>query len=246
MGLYFDDIFTINKAKVPGRIIMNIPVLDDTAGSPLNKVTLYGLLISEPSIRGSNKWAPIISDVSNLTDLSSFMSMDALFSWIGASTLCWKGTDPLKFNLDFYMINYKPELDLEGQLEALMKLTSLNKSNALMVKVHGGYTPDVLLNNNQVFDASMDSIRSDINSLNVKGRGRSIGTGEEKGTVSISIGQRMNIKNLLVSSAEVVPSIVEVCDPDGNNIKPLYYRVSVALIGVNPLLSTEVPGFFYE
>ena len=252
MGLYFDRIFKEPEKKVPGKIKMVIPVIDNNSVSSTN-VLLTGISISEPSLRGSNEWGPIMSDTSNLTDLASFLGSNALFSWIGASALCWKGTDPLKFNVDFYVLNYDPGLNVEVGLEALMKLVSLTRtadSSSFKVRIHGGYTPDVLANNANIFDNSIIIQEDYFEPIDMEEAGRARfnrytggtikGINTYPGTVRIEIGEKIAVSNLLVSSAEIVPSLVEVCDSDGNNVKPLYYRVSVALVGEYPILSTDV------
>ena len=83
-----------------------------------------------------------------------------MFSWIGASVMCWKGTDPLRLSLDFYLINYKKGLELEEKLEALTKLTALAEIKAnnndimgkISVAVHGGYSADALSDNQSMFN----------------------------------------------------------------------------------------------
>ena len=54
----------------------------------------------------------------------------------------------------------------------------------------------------------------------------------------------MSLRNMLIQRLNVTPSIVEVATKTGSNPKPLYYRVSISLIGSRPFLSTDVDKMF--
>jgi hypothetical protein len=63
------------------------------------KNIIAGLMANDPTWTASNKWGPIISDLSNLQDWASLIGTNSQISWINASTMCWKGTSPLLLNL---------------------------------------------------------------------------------------------------------------------------------------------------
>jgi hypothetical protein len=67
-----------------------------------------------------------------LTDIAQVMGGTNLPAWIGASTQGWRGTDPIRFNLETYLINYKPNLNYEESLKRLVKLAAVSPGEGLM------------------------------------------------------------------------------------------------------------------
>ena len=198
---------------------------------------LKGLLTSEVSVNTGVKWGPILNDVTNLQDLASLLGQQSMWTWIGASTMCWKGTDPLKTSIDFYLINYRPQLGIEETLKKLNYFTSLEQDGTATVYVHGGYMADVLTTNSSLFNNKIRSA-SDLIKLS-GGELDTIGMNLSPGTLTVKLGNKFLLTKMLISSLDITPSIVEV--PDG---KPLYYRVSMSLIGAQPLLSTDVDKMY--
>lgn len=240
-GLFLDGIFEVGLS--PNCVRFEYPRPDQSSSS------LTGLLVSEPTLSSANKWGPILSDVSNLQDIASLLGSSNVWSWIGASVMCWKGTDSLKTNVEFYLINYKRNLGLEQKLKELNYLTSLFQDGEIAVKVHGGYQPQVLADNPSQFQNPPGGDKKGVSQDAEEEYGRNLKDyatywkdnrdNVDRGTVTVSFGNKITISRMLVSRLDVTPSIVEV--PDG---KPLYYRVSVGLIGAKPLLSTEVDKMY--
>lgn len=243
MTLFFDGIFDESKVS-PSSVNIKFP-----ARSTRARKYLTGLLVSEPTVSSQNKWGPILNDITNIQDVASLLGSEHMWSWIGASVMCWKGTDPIKTTVEFYLINYKKNLGLEEKLKDLTYLTSLyDEGNEIAVIVHGGYKARVLETNRTHFnnglpkrDGGMTSkdylegaledyrlTRSDENWQNM-----------EEGTIAVQFGNKLVLKNMLLGRLNVTPSLVEV--PDG---KPLYYRVSMDLTGSRPLLSTDVDNMY--
>ena len=237
--LFLDGIFdSVNRS--PSSVTMYFPVQNK------KKMSITGLMTSEASVSGSNKWGPILSDVTNIQDIASLLGESHMWSWIGASTMCWKGTDPIKTSIEFYLINYKEGLGLEGKLKEANKLVSLyniDKNKKVAVEVHGGYKARVLETNQTYFsngtvrdygvadilgDRVFATSREELNSVDM-----------EEGTCTLCLGNKIRIRKLLVQRFDVQPSLVEL--PDG---KALYYRVNVSFIGTSPLLDTDV-NFMY-
>jgi hypothetical protein len=166
--------------------------------------------------------------------------------------MCWKGTSPLSIGIEFYLINYSPELELESRLRRFVKLASLYKDpdatagKNFKVLVHGGYASDVLTGNTSYFD-NADNVRS-ITDLDKTSLGnlddRLYENGNAKGSLQIQFGHKSTIRNLLLSKVSVTESTIEVADQNGGNIKPLYYRVSGQFTGVRPLITTDVDEMF--
>jgi hypothetical protein len=257
VNLFLDGIFDEHYSS-PNKVMLLFSEWTGTANVPR---LLYGLLATEPTMRTQNKWGPILENVSMLADASSLMGSQSMFSWVGASTMCWKGTEPLSINLDFLLINYREKLYLEESLKALIKLTALaeikvdNVLGNVTVAVHGGYAADVLTNNRDMFAGKnfVDTAKSNLsdqqinqfvskvnNELQTAGYffPRFAGAGFN-GTLTVQIGNKLKISNMLVTSIDVAPSMEEV-----ETGKALYYRVNLSLRGARPLLTTDVDKMY--
>ena len=247
MTLFLDGMFDEGNVS-PSAVSIRYPVIGQETRN-----TLTGLLVSEPTVSSGINWGPILNDLSNIQDISSLIGASQMWSWIGASVMCWKGTSPLKTSIEFYLINYKPNLGLEGSLKELNYLTSLSRRNGdekIAVQVHGGYTAPVLQSNTDMFNNNTTDVKALRKAFKRDREGimEKIGNAVfqsnkdinmELGTIEITFGRKMSISHMLIQRLDVTPSIVEV--PDG---KPLYYRVSMSLTGSRPLLSTDVDRMY--
>ncbi len=250
MTLFLDGIFTDGN-KAPSAVTIYYPVVNDKGETMSAKHTLTGLLVNEPTVSSSNRWGPILNDITNIQDVASLLGSENMWSWIGASVMCWKGTDPIKTSIDFYLINYKRGLNFQAKLKELNFLTSLRDiGKAVAVSVHGGYSARVLETNQTHFnnggnitkrgdgESSKAWLVSALDPYTLS-EGDSNWVNMEQGTVQLVFGKKMQLRNMLVQRLDVTPSIVEV--PTG---EPLYYRVSMSLTGSRPLLSTDVEGMY--
>jgi hypothetical protein len=247
--LFLDGIFD-KTSNSPSTITISVPVATGTSFIS-SGVLLRGLIVGDPTWTASNKWGPIINDFSSLQDWASLVGSNNQFSWISASTMCWKGTSPLAINVDFYLINYAKGLNLKSKLSTLVKLAAIAKSennSDFRVQVHGGYAPDILTGNKSFFTSEVgirelisdDTAMSDLNAeVANMFEGKTA-----KGSLSIQFGHKSKISNLLLTKINVTESTVEVADINGGNIQPLYYRVSAQFTGVQPLVTTEVDDIF--
>ena len=104
MTLFLDGIFNDGN-RSPSAITIRYPVVYPDG---YDDDTITGLLISEPTMSTSINWGPILNDLSNIQDISSLIGASQMWTWIGASAMCWKGTSPLTTSVEFYLINYKP------------------------------------------------------------------------------------------------------------------------------------------
>lgn len=247
MGLFLEGIF--NKENYsPCAINIEYPIVGGTWD------TMTGLLVSEPTMSTAINWGPILNDLSNIQDISSLIGASQMWTWIGASAMCWKGTSPLKTSVEFFLINYKPGLGLENQLRFLNYLTCLQRKKGdekIAVQVHGGYTAPVLQSNQDFMNNNVSDKKKFIEEAegSLASWGKSVienyvfkpnsKIDMETGTIRIRFGRKMTISHLLIQKLDVTPSIVEV--PDG---KPLYYRVSMSLTGSRPLLQGDVDEMY--
>lgn len=250
--LFLDGIFNSEGQgnDSPSAVYITMPFENGKTGQA--PPHLIGLMAGDPTWNASNKWGPVINDISNLSDISALVGSQSMFSWINASTMCWKGTSPLSIGIEFYLINYSPELELESRLRRFVKLASLYKDpdatagKNFKVLVHGGYASDVLTGNTSYFD-NADNVRSitDLDKTSLSDlEGRLYENGNAKGSLQIQFGHKSTIRNLLLSKVSVTESTIEVADQNGGNIKPLYYRVSAQFTGVRPLITTDVDEMF--
>ena len=249
--LFLDGIFN-NSSDSPSTITISVPVASGTSFVS-SGVVLRGLIIGDPTWTAANKWGPILNDFSNLQDWASLLGMNNQFSWINASTMCWKGTSPLSINVEFYLINYAKGLNLKGKLNTFVKLAAVAQSennSDFRVQVHGGYAPDIFSGNKSYYDTNLgirdvianNKTASDLNKDVTEGifGGGKIATG----SLSIKFGHKSTIRNLLLSRVSVTESTIEVADENGGNIQPLYYRVAAQFTGVQPLVTSEVENIF--
>ena len=250
--LFLDGIFDSEKKNdSPSTVYITIPNPSSKPSTNDRLVSLTGLMIGDPTWGAANTWGTVINDISNLTDISSLVGSPSMFSWINASTMCWKGTAPLSIGIEFYLINYKKGLTLESDLRAFVKLASLYKDpdatvgENFKVLVHGGYAADILHGNKKLFDSAKDvenlKGREGINSVISGVYGTNANA---QGAVQLQFGHKSKISNLLLSKINITESTIEVADQSGGNIKPLYYRVSVQFTGVRPLLTVDIDRMF--
>lgn len=246
--LFLDGIFDGGNNS-PSSVTITVP--NPSKKNIGGSVELTGLMVGDPTWGAANTWGTVISDITGLSDISSLVGSESMFSWINASTMCWKGTAPLNIGIEFYLINYKAGLDLERKLRSFVKLASLYKDPDatvganFKVLVHGGYAADVITGNKKLFDSTRD-----VESLKGREGLESIVSGvygtsaDAQGAVQLKFGHKSKISNLLLSKVNVTESTIEVADQKGGNIKPLYYRVSAQFTGVKPLLTVDVDKMF--
>ena len=245
-NLYLDGVFDSNNSASPSTVRIVSPNPGE-GGS----VDVTGLLIGDPTFSLQNKWGPIISDVSNLTDFSSLWGTAGMFSWIAASTNCWKGTSPVSLGISFYLINYKQNgLNFESKLKTLAKLAAVGRTGgaleSMQVTVHGGYQADILKDNTSYFTDSktfMDKgYQGDVLQQGVTQMFNP--EGMAKGAVAVIFGNKNAIANLLLVKLDVTESTIEVADASGGNRKPLFYRVDAQFVGVAPVTTDDVEYMF--
>lgn len=257
-NLFLDGMFDMDARSndSPSAVFITMPNRMEKSFIKEENI-IAGLMANDPTWTASNKWGPIISDLSNLQDWASLIGANSQISWINASTMCWKGTSPLLLNIDFYLINYSNRMNvsLENQLTMLTGLAAIQKieDSNFRVHVHGGYASDVLSGNNSF--SGLFTRKEKISDM-VKGKGPvgalnslessifNTSTGQAQGAISVRFGHKAVIDNLLVSKINVTPSTIEVANQDGSNRKPLYYRVSLGLTGVRPLITTDIASMY--
>lgn len=204
--------------KLAGQVAFSLP---DCNGGYVESV---GFLTEHPTIRMSNKWDSLISDLGVINEFTQLAQWGAS-SWVSTSKAAWKGTEPIVVTLDFYLITYlKAQVDGTGtkasapisqqasyfaRLAALAQGENATGLNGLNVKVHGGYKPNYFEDNQGVFNNS--NVTSFLGDKDRKGV-HLVNELDESGTCSIVInGNGMNtiiLENMLLESLEMTPSTV--------------------------------------
>ena len=224
------------------------------------------LVSSDISVQLANKFGNLLPGVEMLSDIAQMVGSVNIPAWIGASVQGWRGTDPVKLNLELFLINYKPDLNYEEKIRKLVKLCTISKSGMNGVaghwteQVHGGYSTkaSAFASNLQYFDRKESdywSKKDDWNNpernfqdLTTMGQTIFSGVGGKAGfpgTLTISIGNRFELRELLLTSISVTSSNVEVYSPSaGESPKPLYYKLSISVMTCRTALETDVDIMF--
>lgn len=252
MALFLDGIFNTDMTTQlsPSAVRIYFPVAKVGGSKTSYYDKIQGLLTNEVTVSSQVKWGTILNDVTSLQGVASLLGEAKMWTWIGASTMCWQGTEPLKTGIEFYLINYKRGLNLEDKLKNLNMLTALVGAGRAQVLVHGGYSSKVLETNKDLIAngsggnkegteppdnrSFLDTILAPFEKI-----GNMSTENLEEGTVKIIIGNKLFLSQMLVSRLDVTPSLVEV---EGG--LPLYYRVSMSLTGTRPLVSSIVDQMY--
>jgi hypothetical protein len=229
MPLYIDKIF---RDGGQGTITINYPNADGNGNT-----SLKGYTAQDISFTLKNNWAPLIPDLTALSDVSQLLEMN-IVNFVSASKVGWKGTDPISFPVEFYLFSYSPEFNIKQDILGLMKLATLYTSNeqtltaASTVQVHGGFSQQFWQANNDLIDSSSDKPNSykDANSVYL---------GSEKGTISINVGNTFTLRNLLLGSITVTHSNVQV-----SKGIPLFIKVDAEFQGTRAAIASDLDGIY--
>lgn len=259
---------TKGDKKAPSTVVIRVPV----AGS--SPVDVTGIIDNDVTFSLSNRFAPILPDTSDLQEIFSIFESGSMPSWIGTSSQVWKGTNPISFSFDMYIINWSPDCKSESNLERLAQLCTVSPApdsnkgdpSKWTVSVHGGYKPAILADNRQWFTGALDgsgisesligrnsdksgysndAISSQKTRLDKLLAVETTGESSSRGMVTLFVGSRTKVSNLLLTRCDITPSVVEVYSPTaGVPPRPLYYRVGLSFQTARTALSTDIPGLF--
>lgn len=251
----------------PGIIRITLP---PGAGSR----TIYGILASDINVSVNTTYGSILPDTSTFADIGFMLGAENITSWVGASALAWKGTDPVRFGAEMYLVNYAPGLGYEEDLKALTKMctlgiprTSNEVTKNFQVRVHGGYAGDPFASNkdyhtgntgrSSIWGSIQDAWKAtgtDGEPLDISGRwnalvqkvdaDKGIIGTDIQGTITVKIGNNFTLQNLLLTRVDVTPSLVEVKGAGDYSPKPLYYRVQMSFTTCRAALEEDVNGMF--
>ena len=257
MTLYIEDLMPLMPGTVdtPSVAVITLP----------DKSSFQALLSSDVSVQLSNHFGNLLPGTEMLAGLAQAIGAVNIPSWIGASAQGWRGTDPIKFTLDMFLVNYKPHLNYEKSLKKLASLATISPSSRtdalahVTHQVHGGYQtngsafasnkeylgkdPRDYLKNKPDGNTNPDEQYSNMETLG----NQIIGGAKFTGTLTIKIGSRFELSNLIMTSITITPSVVEVFSPtSGERPKPLYYKITASFMTCRSALYTDVNSMFKE
>lgn len=230
--------------------------------------SFQGLLANDLSVQLSNSWGNLLPGVEMLSEIAQAVGAVNIPAWIGASVQGWRGTSPIKFSLELFLVNYKPHLDYEKKLKELAKLATVSRSSRggpsghWTQQIHGGYstTASAFASNLQFLDRGNNGMLSYLKNKidgnleasevtraeNMQALGSAIwdgkgGSARFPGTLELKVGTRFELRELILTNISITSSSVEVYSPSvGEKPKPLYYKVSMGLMTCRTALYSDV------
>lgn len=159
--------------SMAGTVIFSLP----SATTPGKEIDVEGYLTEDPTIKLQNNWEAIIPDISMINDFAQIAGLGAK-SWIATSSASWKGTEPIKLSLNFYLITCRmkqltgggkgPDMPISEQASAFAQLCAISPggsggendgiTSSINVNVHGGYKPQVFNRNADFSGKSKDEL----------------------------------------------------------------------------------------
>ena len=253
MTFYIEN-FLQGSSDAPSVAILTLP----------DKTEITALISNDITVQLTNRFGNLLPGTETLAGLAQALGAVNIPSWIGASVQGWRGTDPIKFSLELFLVNYRPNLGYEEKLKSLARLGTISRANKgnildhITHQVHGGYETDASAfasnlqfldrNPNNYFEGNIDGNTQQDQYQRLETLGEAVespGRAKFKGTISIKIGHRFRLSELIMTSLAITPSVVEVYSPTaGERPKPLYYRLSLGLMTCRAALATDVDLMF--
>ena len=260
MSFYIES-FMPGTADTPSIAYIDIPQAGEAP------IQMKALLATDVSIQLANQFGNLLPGTEVLAGIAQAVGVVNIPSWIGASVQGWRGTAPIKLNLELFLVNYRPNLGYEEQLKALTRLATVSKSSRddilghITHQVHGGYdtnasafasnlqflekTPSMYLQSRKDNNIFKDETNDYLNLAKLGTEVSNRGAAKFNGTLEIRVGNRFKLKDLILTSIAVTPSSVEVYSPRlSERPKPLFYKISMSVMTCRTALSTDVDGMF--
>lgn len=210
-------------------------------------VGIQGYLTEDPKIELKNNWDSLISDLGAINDFMQLAQMGAA-SWLSTSKAAWKGTEPIKLGLNFYLITHKKaqlsngtglNMPISKQAAYLARLAAVSPGGGtgfltqLKVNVHGGYKPDYFQRNSEFAGAEKGAKDMRLTGVTDTELSSDALVSDTGGTISIVInggGKRtMRFHKMLLESVNFTTSTVRTGYWNGNvfhtSSEPLYIKV---------------------
>ena len=227
-----------SKFNCAGKIEIALPPVSGNGAGNL----ISGFLADELTLEMGNTWGSIIPSGESLRQVAQTIGMNDVFTWIQASAVAWKGTQPLTFTIDVYLVtlfrNQSPSI--LSCAKEIMKMSALYTDNddIATAKIHGGYSVDYATANyyigsggsiatlladskkTQQFDPdkankAFSGFQKDVASPML--------TGTQQGTITLYINDTMKIENLLLERTTITHSKAYV-----DEITPLYVKLGLS------------------
>lgn len=228
----------INKEGKSGIVTLYLPQAKADASNASASNIVHGCLLGDITLSYGNRFNQVLPSLDALALATNILSgWQGIANWMAATQAAWVGSEPLKVSLSFYMFTFSEKDNIDKQLNNLKALTVptlLEKGSSIgdysndakkqvdnwSVRAHGGYKPDVLLNNENL------AFSNDLSS-------------NYTGTIQVHAGSNCRLKNMLVETVQEERSSV-LC----KNGKPLYIKVTANLRSSRVLFSEELTSMF--
>ena len=165
--LYVERMLDRDMSLYPSGVIeISIPKTDVSPNpndpSRGNRVEVRALLDGDIKFSLGNKWDNLINIGTDISDWQQTLNLGAynLLNWVSASSVGWKGSDPLTITFSCYLVTYKRnQVEIMEQARWLAGLSAIYVNNSgngvesnATVRVHGGYTPKFWVGNANLGD----------------------------------------------------------------------------------------------
>lgn len=212
MQLYLDQIISSNS----GTLQIALP----------SGAKIKAILTEDPTYSVQNNWGPILPGIQTLSDISQMADSTNIIAFINASSAGWKGTEPLTISVQFILLNYKRGLNIKKQIKELAKMAALEQATnggGALVQVHGGYSNKFFADNKTLFiDADANNGNSSLASTTT-------------GLITVTIGNQLRIKNLLLADLQVTHSATQVASGE-----PLFIKAEASFRTYRAPLTSDI------
>lgn len=196
------------------------------------KAVVKGILQDDIQIQMGNNWSPFSelnpSVMEKLQGLQQIWQADSVTNYIPTSGMAWKGTEHIRIQTSFYLVNFNPSIDIQKSAKTLAELCALKPDGSTATGFHGGYKMD-LYHDNGSLNNKMDYKQVDI-----------------KGTCEIRVNSQHHtcIKGLLAKDIQLQPSTVSVWNHRRGCGEPLYYIVNMSFTGHRAPIMSDLKWMF--
>ncbi len=207
-----------------GTIRISVPRSDGTDTVDF----IEALLLNDIKLELKNNWKTLLPQGQSLSAASQvFTAFENVASWVGLSQVVWTGSEPLTIPVEFMLVSYNEDSKITDRVKSIFTLACpTNATSGIGAIIHGGYKPDYLsLDGNTTEDLLKNYTPKDGTSQN----------SEYRGTVTLEIGNKLMVTDLLLEDMEYNPSTVEVAD--GN---PLYIKVKASFRTYRTMYANEI------
>lgn len=232
---YIEKLLNYNSGQFKsGRVAFTIPDAENSG----TYHALVGLVEQDIKFKSGITWGSIMPDLQTLNEISQIVNSQNMVSWISSSTGSWKSTKPFEFDITFYLVTHsldkaKQPHNIKEQASWLVKMCALHTTDFATARVHGGYTLNLIQDNEHQSASSYFTPDGKINPAHARKL-----TEVNDGLITMVLGDTMVIDKLLVQNVDITPSSVQVASGI-----PLYIKVDASFRTHRALLTEDIDKF---